>query len=812
MIRPKPKRPRDYKAEYQRRLERGRGKGLSRSQSRGHPKAKEKNIRKPRPINDAAFQISLKALRSGKTLAEAAREIRVSPDRLRNQAQARGAIKQRGRKWIVRNELPRRMLIYSHGEAFSVTLDKFSHASKTGRYMSAVNKFLRTNDAAHLNQFLKKSVTDSSGKKYVFETDPNALYRLSASGGESFQDVYRIVAYALQDTQVTWECFRKLKSLYALHELDHTGAHKIHSEASLGKAYLREMGIKPWKILQPDFPPEMIGNIISTYYGGRSEVHIRREAVQVLYCDFLSMYPTVKKQIKLAAAQDKPALENQQLALKILANAASYGIFVELNVEGEKLLQPMLCYGASGNAIPIRQKKFEKAGAFFHPLLATFITGAARLMLAITERQATDAGLDWAFCDTDSMAMAKPELMPEAEFIQKAQQVREWFTPLNPYTEKAPLLKIEDDNYSLSDKTLLQPLYCYAISSKRYALYNIGADGKTVLQKVSAHGLGHLIAPYHKDNESKLGEAQPWQQDVWLEMINAARNNTQPDFSRLQNFNMPAVSRYGATTPALEKWFDKYNENKPYCDRLRPFNFLSAMQANHEFKSLKPVAPYNKDTAKAVARCFDRVTGEKVSKNKLKTNLDAMAQYHLHPETKFLNGDFLDKGKTQRRHVIVKSIQHIGKEANKWEEQFFTGYDPESQIEYGISPEQNEEILQSVLQAVTIYGAKNVAVASRLSERYILKIHKGNVTPSEKALVKLQRAIKTLESTSASERELLQKIKEMMKEVDISIRSVATKLEIDAANLRKILSGLRSSKEPLIRIHAYLMELIARQN
>lgn len=32
---------------------------------------------------------------------------------------------------------------------------------------------------------------------------------------------------------------------------------------------------------------------MSTYYGGRSEVHIRRQAVQVLYCDFLSMYPTV---------------------------------------------------------------------------------------------------------------------------------------------------------------------------------------------------------------------------------------------------------------------------------------------------------------------------------------------------------------------------------------------------------------------------------------------------------------------------------------------------------------------------------------
>lgn len=193
MIRSKPKRQRDYKAEYQRRLERGRVKGLSRSQSRGHPKAKEKSIRKPRPISDAAFQISLKALRSGKTLTEAAREIRVSPERLRNQAKAKGIIKQRGRKWIVRNDLPRQMLIYSRGEAFSLILDKVRHSSKAGRYMSAVSKFLRTNDAAHLNSFVRKSVTDSGGKTYIFETNPNTLYRLSARGGESFENVYRLI-------------------------------------------------------------------------------------------------------------------------------------------------------------------------------------------------------------------------------------------------------------------------------------------------------------------------------------------------------------------------------------------------------------------------------------------------------------------------------------------------------------------------------------------------------------------------------------------------------------------------------------------
>jgi hypothetical protein len=99
--------------------------------------------------------------------------------------------------------------------------------------------------------------------------------------------------YAMGDVQATWECFEVLRHRYHRHGLTETPVHRIYSEASLGKAYLKAMGIQPWRSQQPDFPPEMLGIIMSTYYGGRSEVHWRREAVPVLYCDFLSMYPTV---------------------------------------------------------------------------------------------------------------------------------------------------------------------------------------------------------------------------------------------------------------------------------------------------------------------------------------------------------------------------------------------------------------------------------------------------------------------------------------------------------------------------------------
>jgi hypothetical protein len=87
---------------------------------------------------------------------------------------------------------------------------------------------------------------------------------------------------------------------------------------------------------------------------------------------------------------------------------------------------------------------------------------------------------------------------------------------------------------------------------------------------------------------------------------------------------------------------------------------------------------------KAAQFAFDRETGNAVRANTLATFAEALAEYHLRPEAKFLNGDFFDRGRTERRHVVALQILHIGKEANKWEEQYFLGPDDEAEIEYGI--------------------------------------------------------------------------------------------------------------------------------
>jgi hypothetical protein len=101
------------------------------------------------------------------------------------------------------------------------------------------------------------------------------------------------IRYGLRDVQTTWECFDVLARRFASFGLHETGLYELYSEASLGKAYLRAMGVKPWQEVQRGFPLHLVGTIMSAYFGGRAEVHIRRRITPVVHTDFLSMYPTV---------------------------------------------------------------------------------------------------------------------------------------------------------------------------------------------------------------------------------------------------------------------------------------------------------------------------------------------------------------------------------------------------------------------------------------------------------------------------------------------------------------------------------------
>ena len=192
-------------------------------------------------------------------------------------------------------------------------------------------------------------------------------------------------------------------------------------------------------------------------------------------------------------------------------------------------------------------------------------------MLACAERVAADQGLGWAFCDTDSIALARPDGISREEFHNRAKRVVCWFATLNPYDKPGSILQVEDVNY-LPNSDFSEPLYCWAISAKRYALFNLDAESHPIIRKASAHGLGHLMEPYDEDDPARgipapsasLAEigVKRWQYDLWYHIIKAAldRYPNQAPLSYHPSLKKPAMIRYVATSPALLAWMKRFNQ------------------------------------------------------------------------------------------------------------------------------------------------------------------------------------------------------------------------------------------------------------
>jgi hypothetical protein len=100
------------------------------------------------------------------------------------------------------------------------------------------------------------------------------------------------VAYARQDVHATLGLLNALKHEYELHPIA-LRPDLAYSPASIGKAYLRGMGIvEPMRKFK-NIPPRIHGIAMAAYYGGRAECRIRRWPVPVVPVDLKSEYPTV---------------------------------------------------------------------------------------------------------------------------------------------------------------------------------------------------------------------------------------------------------------------------------------------------------------------------------------------------------------------------------------------------------------------------------------------------------------------------------------------------------------------------------------
>jgi hypothetical protein len=630
--------------------------------------------------------------------------------------------------------------------------------------------------------------------------------------------------YLQNDVRCTYECFISLREKWASYGLSKTGINNVISEASIGKAFLKEMGVQPF-MKQNDWEPELMGSVLGTYYGGRSEVHLRKTMADVVCLDFLSMYPTVCSLMNLwqfviadkivhrdctvgarklvddfnlnnlqdeslwnslhiicqvdpdddifpvrakyngvsktvgvnyvssstpiwytladcyasklltgetpkilkairfyPSGQQKKlktlhVLGNEQypvdpynsdfyrrlielrtttdgderLAIKLIANSTCYGIFIEVITKSieERSIE---FYSDEKHRVAI--SKEEKAGTYFNPLLATLITSAARLLIAGCETLSARVGLDWVLCDTDSMFLTGHNVMENVNFVT------DFFQKLNPYAVDANVLKNENPKD--------EPLECYAISAKRYVLFN--KDG--TIFKASSHGLGHLSAPYGaRFTKTRAAE---WINDMWVDLLHPENTKS------VHMLRKPAMAQFTASTPRLAR-------------KIPPFSFVSVFQMASDYPGLKttPIAPFGIDPVETSLRAFDTDTLQPIPACYLKTYAEVLLDYPDHHESKFNGGD--DVGWTSRRRVYVSGIGYIGKEGNKLEEQE-VGLANADILEYGNDTRHAVTLLQEL---ACVYTYTELSRWLDISRSEVSRIVHGTRRPSRRLLVRI---------------------------------------------------------------------------
>lgn len=190
------RKPRDYKAEYARRITSGRRRGLSPSQARGHPRKGEPPASSPeaKPKPDDKIEAAIREMRAGTSMTAAAKLVGVSPKRLSTFIKAHRIGRYKANRWLFTDRRPRRIpMIVGDGQR-AITVPGFEEASLAGQHHNAVGRFIRSGDLSHLAAFQGQSITDVKGRKHPFETDPNALFRFAAKDEPAFHEIYQIVS------------------------------------------------------------------------------------------------------------------------------------------------------------------------------------------------------------------------------------------------------------------------------------------------------------------------------------------------------------------------------------------------------------------------------------------------------------------------------------------------------------------------------------------------------------------------------------------------------------------------------------------
>jgi hypothetical protein len=513
-------------------------------------------------------------------------------------------------------------------------------------------------------------------------------------------------------------------------------------------------------------------------------------------------FKAVIEERKRVASRDELSPEEKERmsrALKVLANSTSYGIYGQMDRRENEQKAALKCHGIDASPFTCQVENVEMPGEFCFPPLASLITSAARLMLALLEKCVTDLGGTYAMEDTDSMAIVATKrggLVPcpggplqlrngskgiRAITWAQVEEIAKRFEALNPYDRGAvpgSILKIEDDNFDPATKKQRQ-LWCLAISAKRYALFLKGKFDKPLLLRKgknskdnhwSEHGLGHLLNPADLDSEDRDWIAQVWQAIICKCLdIPAEKSNFE---------EIPAIGRVTITSPGILEPLAALNDGKIYSDQIKPFNFLLTCHVDAfgqpvgaDPEKFHLIAPFEVDPKKwPKMNWVNQYSGKKfritTEKNlssrftaRVKTYGDVFEEYAHHPESKCADehGNVCDRqitGLLYRRRVRIGEIIPIGKESNKLEE-VDAGLIHSAESVYTTYPDHRrdhwEKIIRPKLKAIPLSVLMR---ETGLSRRMLIKARNGHVRPHPRNQMLIANAVKKFHSNRVRDRHL----------------------------------------------------------
>ena len=483
--------------------------------------------------------------------------------------------------------------------------------------------------------------------------------------------------------------------------------------------------------------------------------------------DFFRTVIEERKRVQRSDTLEEVERKRLDKALKVTANAGSYGIFAEMNRKeqpgGHKV--PVTVWNRDGQTFETRSAAPEEPGLYCFPPLAALITSAARLMLATLECSITQRGGAYVFCDTDSLAIVAreqggllacpggPHLLPDGREAVKAlswsevEEVRQRFAALNPYDREAvpgSILKAEDENFDPATGKQRE-LWCYSISAKRNALYTLDSDGRPDFPKPpSRHGLGHLLNPTDPDSRDT-----DWTKDVWRYVLAADGLGEQP--TEPAWFSRPAIGRVTGQRPAhpcaVQEPQQRQALRRPnQAAELHAFGSgRDAAARGRRDSAVSSGRPYNPDPRQWLKlRWVDRysgssyrvTTGDAMSEGvvRIKTYRDVVTEYRRHAEYKSLAPDGqpcspTTTGLLRRRPVEVTRVVYTGKESNRLEDILHGLIADEDEVTNEYRDPNNDPFVLFVAPVLRTMSVQTVVEASGLGVRTVKRARSGKVRP-----------------------------------------------------------------------------------